>query len=290
MRSMTGYGAGEAALGRGAIAIEARTVNYRSLEVRVHVPPELADAALAIEQAARARLGRGRCEIVVRASGAWAGAPRLDVERARAAFADLARLRDELAPGEPLPFGLLASVPELFARPAGGNDTAARAALERALGAALDALDAARVREGLALSAELGGLAAKLKERLEAIDARRGEAARALAGRVRERVRALSAEAGYAPEGGRLELELALAAERGDLTEEVARLRIHLAGFVELLGRAGPVGRELDFLLQEMLREMNTLGSKCQDAELARSAVGAKAEIERLREQVQNVE
>lgn len=290
MRSMTGYGAGEAPLGRGTLGVEARTVNYRSLEVRVHVPPELADATLAIEQAARARLGRGRCEIVVRVPGAWAGAPRLDVERARAAFADLARLRDELAPGEPLPFGLLASVPELFAPPVGGGGAEARAALEGALGAALDALDAARAREGRALAAELGGLAARLRERLDAIDARRGEAARALAGRVRERVRALAAEAGYAPEGGRLELELALAAERGDLTEEVARLRIHLEGFVELLGRGGPAGRELDFLLQEMLREMNTLGSKCQDAELARSAVGAKAEIERLREQVQNVE
>ncbi|HEU4533613.1 MAG TPA: YicC/YloC family endoribonuclease, partial [Polyangiaceae bacterium] len=112
---MTGYGAGEAAVGGGTLGVEARTVNHRALEVRVHLPPELSDAALVLEQAARARLSRGRCEIVVRAQGAWAGAPRLDVGRARAAFAELGRLRDELAPGEPLPLGLLAAVPGLFA-------------------------------------------------------------------------------------------------------------------------------------------------------------------------------
>ncbi len=287
---MTGYGAGEASFGRGSLGVEARTVNHRSLEVRVHVPPELADAAMALEQAARARLGRGRCEIVARARGAWAGEPRLDVERARGALADLARLRDELAPGEPVPLSLLAAVPELFARPAGGDDGGAREALGRALGAALDALDAARAREGRALAAELGARSARLGPLLDAIEARRAAGARALSERVRERVRALAGEAAASLDPGRLELELALAAERGDVTEELTRVRIHLEAFGELLGREGPVGRELDFLLQEMLREMNTLGSKCQDAAAARAAVGAKAEIERLREQVQNVE
>jgi uncharacterized protein (TIGR00255 family) len=287
---MTGYGAGEAALGRGALGVEARTVNHRALEVRVHVPPELGDAAMAVEQAVRARLGRGRCEVVVRAQGAWAGEPRLDFERARAAFADLGRLRDELSPGEPVPLALLATVPELFTRPTGGAGPAARSALARALSSALDALDAARAREGRALALELGARAAKLGPLLDAIEERRAEGSRALLGRMRERVRALVADAGLVLDPGRLELELALAAERGDVAEELARLRIHLEGFFELLGREGPVGRELDFLLQEMLREMNTLGSKSQDAVAARAAVGAKAEIERLREQVQNVE
>jgi uncharacterized protein (TIGR00255 family) len=290
VRSMTGYGAGEVGLGRGSLGVEARTVNHRALEVRVYLPPELGDAAMAVEQAARARLGRGRCEIVVRVWGEWAGEVRLDFGRARAAFADLVRLRDELSPGEPVPLGLLAAVPDLFARPSPGGDAEARAALDRALGAALDALDAARAREGRALAAELEARAGRLGPLVDAIEARRAEGGRALVARMRERVRALAADAGPALDPGRLELELALAAERGDVAEELARVRIHLAGFGELLGREGPVGRELDFLLQEMLREMNTLGSKSQDAAAARAAVGAKAEIERLREQVQNVE
>jgi uncharacterized protein (TIGR00255 family) len=287
---MTGFGAGEAAVGAGSIAVEARTVNGRQLEVRVHAPPELADASLAVEQAVRARLGRGRCEVAVRARGAWGGEVRLDVARARAAWGELGRLRDELAPGEPLPLGLLAAVPGLFAGPAGAPAAAAREALGRAVAAALDALDASREREGRALGAELGARAARLGPALDAIEARRDAAAEAFARRVRERVRALVGDGAPALDPGRLEHEVALAAERGDVAEELARLRIHLAGFVELLGRPGPAGRELDFLLQEMLREMNTLGSKCHDAAAARAAAAAKAEIERLREQVQNVE
>src|SRR5579883_2082385 len=117
MRSMTGFGLGEAPLGAGKLAIEMRAVNHRFLDVRVRVPRELSDLGSYVEQVAREKLTRGRYEVAVRIDGVALGAPVLDRERARAAFRSLCELRDELAPGSDVPLGLLGSIPDLFVSP-----------------------------------------------------------------------------------------------------------------------------------------------------------------------------
>jgi len=165
---------------------------------------------------------------------------------------------------------------------------AAREALRPALAVALDALVAMRMREGEALARDLGGRLDSvdaLVQRAEALVPQSVEHHRA---RLAERVEELSR--GIALDPARLAQEVALFADRTDVTEEVTRLRSHLAQARALLAGAEPAGRKLDFLVQEMHREVNTIGSKSQSAEIAAIIVAAKAEIERLREQVQNVE
>lgn len=291
MKSMTGFGAGEAALPEGRVVAELRTVNSRHLEVRVRLPKELGDAGLSTEQQVRARLSRGRCDVAVRLELSGQAPLGLDLGRAQAALKALTRLRDLCAPGSEVPLTLLASVPDLFAPPE-GEMAALREAVGAAVGAALDALAEARQREGEALRADLSGRIARVVGQVDALAERRTEAAAAARRRLAERVRALLSTEGLdgSVNAGRVEQEIVSFVERNDVTEELTRLKIHLGRMAELLGEPGSVGRELDFLLQEAGREINTTGSKAQDAAMAQLVVAAKAELERLREQVQNVE
>jgi uncharacterized protein (TIGR00255 family) len=291
MRSMTGFGVADAPLGGGRLTVEVRTVNHRYLDLRVRVPKELSDLGMFLEQLTRARVTRGRCEVSVRVDASALSSNRLDLDRARHAFQAFQRVRDEVAPGAEVPLSLLASVPDLFA---GGvtEDTLdeARAAVSGALRGALDRLDATRDREGGALFADLTERGAVLATLVEQMAMRVPSMMDAYRRKVRERVQTLLAAADVAVDNGRVEQEVVLFADRTDITEELTRLRIHLAALDDLLGAEGTVGRRVDFLLQEISREVNTVGSKSQDAGITRAVVEAKAELERMREQVQNVE
>jgi uncharacterized protein (TIGR00255 family) len=162
------------------------------------------------------------------------------------------------------------------------------AALQPALAGALDALADMRRREGAALVAALEKHLDEVEATLAGIVRRAPELTRAQRDRLRERVADLLD--GRPLDPGRLEQEVALLAERGDVAEECDRLQSHLAQFQTTLKQSGPQGRRLDFLLQEMHREVNTMGAKSADAALAHEVVGLKTSIERLREQVQNLE
>src|SRR5580692_913417 len=144
MRSMTGFGLGEAPLGAGKLAIEIRGVNHRFLDVRVRVPRELGDLAPFVEHVAREKLSRGRYEVAVRVDGVALGTPVLDRERARAAFRALGELRDELAPGTEVPLALLGSIPDLFVSSVEREIDRLREATRAAFEAAVKALDTMR--------------------------------------------------------------------------------------------------------------------------------------------------
>lgn len=290
MRSMTGFGAGEAPLGHGRLVVEVRTVNHRFLDVRVRLPKELADCAMMVEQLTRGRLSRGRCEISVRLDGAAHAGAILDRARARAAFAALAEVRDELAPGAELPLTLLATVPDLFVVSSEGEVARMREALTVATHGALDAMDAMRAREGEGLRRDVAKRAHGLRLLVRAIAARVPDVLEGYRRRLRERIRTLMSTEEAPVDEARLEQEVVLFADRTDISEELTRLEIHLDGAAELLDCSEPCGRRLDFLLQEIGREINTIGAKSQDAAIARAVVEAKAELERVREQVQNVE
>jgi uncharacterized protein (TIGR00255 family) len=289
MRSMTGFGMGEAPLRQGRVTAEVRSLNHRFLELRIRLPPELVDHTFFVEQLCRERVGRGRYDVSVRIDGAALPPLELDVGRARALYAALGRLRDDLSPNAEVPLSMLAGFPGLMVGAEAANAEPSRAALAQSLAAALDQLDQMRLAEGTALAAELIGRLEALRRLVDTLREQAPSIVAAQERRLSERVaRLLGGTEGLDP--SRLAMEVALLADRCDITEELVRLSSHFGQFAVLTESVGPSGRKLDFLLQEMAREANTVGAKCQDASLSHLVVSLKAEVERLREQVQNIE
>ncbi len=292
---MTGFGLGEATLFGGRLLLEVRSLNHRFLEVRVRLPSELAEHTFFVEQRCRQLLQRGRYDVAVRLEGTDIQPFGIDLQRARKVYEDYERLRREVFHGQPdaaVSLSAVASAPGVVQTGVNLDPERAREALNAALEAALSDLHKMRRTEGEHLKKEL----------LARVDS-----SRLLCGKVRERSPQLVADyrrrlsdrllkllaatgSGSMVDSTRLELEVALLAEKTDVTEELARLDCHFTQFADLCSDPQPVGRRLDFLLQELGREANTIGSKCPDAETSYLVVELKAELERLREQVQNVE
>jgi uncharacterized protein (TIGR00255 family) len=290
MRSMTGFGLGEVPLGGGKLGVEIRGVNHRFLDVRVRVPRELGELTGFVEQVAREKLTRGRYEVAMRIEGLAIGAPVLDVDRARTVYRALCALRDELAPGSEVPLGLLGSIPDLFVSSVDREIEHLREATRKAFDAAVAALDGMRAKEGSALRDDLVRRLDRVRRLARDIERRSPDVLEAHRRRLKDRADRLRAASDIDVDGARLEQEIALFAERCDICEELTRLESHCAQFASLLASEEAVGRRLDFLLQEMAREANTVGAKSPDALIAHAVVEVKAEIERMREQVQNVE
>jgi uncharacterized protein (TIGR00255 family) len=290
MRSMTGFGAGEVPFGRGRLGVEIRAVNHRFLDVRVRVSRELSELAGFVEQVSREKLSRGRYEVTVRVDGADLDFPSLDRQRAKAAYAALCALRDEVAPGSDVPLSILGAVPDLFASSAEHQIDRLREATRLAFAAAVDSLDAMRLQEGEALKRDLSTRLAHVRQLGRDISGRSPEVLEIHRKRLRERAERIRASVDLDVNAARLEQEVALFAERSDICEELTRLESHCAQFESSLAGDEAVGRRLDFLLQEMARETNTVGAKSPDVQIAHAVVEVKVEIERMREQVQNVE
>ena len=290
MRSMTGFGLGEVPLGSGRLGVEIRGVNHRFLDVRVRVPRELAELAGFVEQVAREKLTRGRYEVVVRVDGTALGVPVLDLDRARGAFKALSELRDELAPGSEVPLALLAAIPDLFISSVDREIEQVRKATRGAFETATSALDAMRSREGIALGDDLVRRLESIRRLARDIERRSPDVLEAHRKRLRDRADRLRMSAELDVDASRLEQEIAMFAERCDISEELTRLESHCSQLASLLTSNEAIGRRLDFLLQEMAREANTIGAKSPDAQISHAVVEVKAEIERMREQVQNVE
>lgn len=287
---MTGFGVGEAELGMGRVTVELRSVNHRFSDVRVRVPTDLADFAFFVEQLGRKSLGRGRFDISVRIQGELLGQPVFAPERARQLYDSLCRLRDELSPKSEISVSALLSAPGLFLSGDSTHDEQLRQAIEAAFLIAVDDLDRMRLREGKYLSVQLFGLAQNARNLVGACRKKAEKAAPEFKVKLRDRLNRLLADTPIQVDQSRLEQEVALLAERTDITEEVARLASHFDQFTSLLDSTEQVGRRLDFLLQEVARESNTIGAKSQDSELSHLVVELKVEVERMREQVQNVE
>jgi uncharacterized protein (TIGR00255 family) len=289
MRSMTGFGTGEASLGEGRALVEVRSLNHRYLEVRTSMATELVGHGWILEQEARKRLDRGRYDIAARVVGLTPLAPQFDMARARLAYQSLCELRDELAPGTDVPIAALASLPELFsANPSIAGDLVADA-LRGALKNALVGLDEMRLREGDALRADLAGCLERMGQHRDTIESKTSNAVQRQRDKLHARVEQLLRDRGTAVDEARLENEIALLADRIDIAEELTRLESHFAQLADMLGTDEPVGRKMDFLLQEVAREINTISAKSQDAEVSQTAVELKAEIARMRQQIQNV-
>jgi uncharacterized protein (TIGR00255 family) len=287
---MTGFGTGRAVQDAETVDVDVRSVNHKFCEVKVRLPRELAALEVEIARAVKERLARGGIEVSVRRSGSQSTVvPRVDAalaaEYARA-FAELQQ-RLGLAGAVTLEDVLAAEgVVRVEERPP--DLEAGRGAVSAALAAALDALAAMRAREGEALARDLASRLDTVVAIVDRVEALAPQSIEHYRTRLGERLQDLAR--GFAPDPARVAQEVALFADRMDVSEEITRLRSHVAQTRELVEGTEPAGRKMEFLVQEMHREANTIGSKSQSAEIAALVVALKAEIERMREQVQNVE
>lgn len=289
--SMTGFGGGEARAGTTRVGVEVRTVNHRYLDVTVKGPREYVSLESRILEAVRARMKRGKVDVFVsRAADAGApGAVQVNAPLARGYRDALRALQAELGlPGE-VTIGMIAALRDVVVTGAPDSDPEAEwPAVLEALGVALDRLAAMRADEGKRLADDLAKQTANLRALAAAARERAPKIVEEYRVRLRDRLAKLLGDTALDP--ARLAQEVALLAERTDVHEELVRLDSHLDQLDALLGGGGELGRKLDFLLQEVGREINTLGSKANDADLARIVVDLKSTAEKIREQIQNLE
>lgn len=301
---MTGYGRGTAPLqsnGRGSapaaqavqsqLAVDIRSVNHRFFELRLHLDPQLSALGSVVETVMRKHVSRGRVDVTVRWDGQAPTRVQLDQPRARAAFEALQELRRELAPSEPFPLSLLGSVPGLFRETGGPADDDLSRACQTATEAACQELLSMRRAEGALLAQDLSARCAAIARALEQLTPNLPILVQLQQEKLRGRITQLLAGTGLSLEPGRLEHEVALIADRADISEELTRLDAHARALLPLLaaGADESVGHRIDFLLQEMTREANTSAAKLPDAGSTQVMLGIKAELLRMREQVQNV-
>lgn len=289
MYSMTGFGAGSAQFASGRILLELRALNHKHQDLRLRLPPELGEHAFFLEQVARAALGRGRYDMNVRLEGSALGAPEIDETRLRELYEALSRVRDEVAPGSVLSLDSLVRVPDVVVNKSPDAE-GARAALTEAFEGAKAELVAMRLAEGRTLKVDLEDRLARVREITQQLEQGSADLVELGRQRLRERLDQLLSTTSARLSEDRLEQEIALLADRSDITEELVRLGSHFQQFETLLQSNEPVGRRLDFLLQEISREVNTVGSKSQHSKTSHLVVEMKSEVERLREQVQNVD
>jgi uncharacterized protein (TIGR00255 family) len=292
MRSMTGYGGATAEAPAARLTVEIRGVNQRFLDVKVNLPREYLAWESEVRERVRAAVARGRVDVSITRS-ALARRRRYRVrarrELARAYLAAARKLARDLHLAGDVPLAEILRLPDLFevgeeAAPLDGE----LALLRRTLGAALARFVRARRREGATLAREMRRRVARLAQLTRRMRRVAPAAQRALRAQMQDRLANLAAATLADP--ARLAHEVVLWADRADVTEEMVRLEAHRAALAEAIGAPGPAGKRIEFLLQEVHRELNTAGDKAGDLRLSDLVLAAKGEVEKLREQVQNVE
>ena len=287
--SMTGFGSGVAESAGMAARVEVRAVNSRFCEVQLRCPSRLQQLEQQVRERVVSRVNRGKVSVVVEweMQGATASLPALDEEAVCNYLKQLERLRELGGFPTSTDLALVAGLPGVFKVAGAELPPEAEGLVLQALDQALDGFEQMRQAEGAALAADLRGRVGLIEERLTQIAGLSAAARQRLQAQLREKIDALL-RPGEIPEE-RLALEVVLLAERSDVAEEVVRFHSHNAQFIAALDKGGEVGRRLNFLLQEQNREANTISSKASEAQIVYLAVEIKEEVERLREQVQNL-
>ncbi len=293
IRSMTGFGTVEHAENGVSFVVVARGGNHRYLKVVIKLPERFQFADSAVEKAVRARLSRGSVSVAVRVNGGSdEGLSPIDGLALQRYIDDLAKARLPEGVNATIDLAAIASLPGVIHSPDFTDDERQRLTklLEDLAVRSVDAMTIMRCEEGQALHEALMDCVNGLRGHVDVVTERSPEVAKEYHARLESRVSALMQGGGFELEADALAREVAVFAERCDITEELTRLKSHLHQFVELCEREEPTGRTLDFLAQELLREANTIGSKSNDATIARHVVEMKTLIDRIKEQVQNVE
>ena len=295
IKSMTGFASLSRDDDRGTIGLTIRAVNHRFLDLQIRVPQNLADQESRVRALLQKRLARGRIEVTVTLQLRQTTTPQVELQedfaRAVAAAIDLAReqglVKGELTPGD------LLRMPQAFAikeraTEAESIGAAIGGTLEAAVNDAVDQLEAMRTREGEHLAVDLGARKDALGRLIDVLATAAEQGRVELESRLTERIKELMTIVPADPNA--VAQEIVRVAQRSDISEEVTRFKGHLTHWDALAASAEPCGRKLDFLLQEMNREINTIGSKADGLQVSELIIQSKAELERMREQVQNVE
>ncbi len=290
---MTGFGRGSAAGDDFTVAVDLKTVNNRFLDVHLRVGGELSGLEAQLRRRIGERLSRGRVEVAVTLDRTVEVTYEVNRPLVAGYIQAMRSMQREFGlAGEP-DINVLARLPGALQAARDGISEAMAEGVVRALDAALDDLEAMRSREGAALSAEMSARLDEIERHVPIIEALAAEQVVAYRTRVQRRISELLARDGLEVvelDQGRLAQEVAYLADRSDISEEIARLKSHLVQFRSSLSSEEETGKRLDFLLQELNREANTVLSKSTDLSVKESALAIKAAVEKLREQVQNVE
>jgi uncharacterized protein (TIGR00255 family) len=293
MKSMTGFGRGTAQGDGYNVAVDLKTVNNRFLDIHLRTSTDLSPVEALVRRRIGDRLSRGRVDVNISVERI----SEVSFELNRPLIAGFIHVMREMQrefglAGEP-DINVLARLPGAMQTARNGITDETLKGVERALAEALAELETMREREGAALSAEMSARLDEIERHLPIIESLSGEQVDTYRARVNKRISELLARDGLEIvelDQGRLAQEVAYLADRSDITEETARLRSHVAQFRAALAETGDTGKRLDFLLQEFNREANTVLSKSTDVAIKESALAIKAAVEKLREQVQNVE
>ena len=294
IESMTGFGSGQFEVDGVTYRVEIRTVNHRNMNTRFHMPAAFTDAQQAAQTLIKKRLSRGAVDMRVQAETSTGGPGRPQVNHAavRALMDSLTELAGEMG-CQPPSIDAVIRFPDLVSW--GSQEVDAEDARETLLAGieqALDGVDTLRREEGRALATDLAARLETVGAGLELLEGRAPQVLEGYEARLRQRLNEISEKEGLKVDEGRLVTELVLFSDRCDITEEVVRARTHVAQMTDLVNGGGETrerGKRLDFLAQELGRELNTMGAKCRDAGMAGAVVDGKVELERIREQVQNI-
>ena len=292
MKSMTGYGKGMVAGDDFSVSVDLKTVNNRFLDIHLRVGSELASLEPSIKKRITSRLTRGRVDVTVSMERVAQVAYELNRPLIAGYITALKQLQQDFNIAGELDINILARIPGALQHARNGIDERVVGGLEQALDQALDELEKMREQEGEALKNELRDRVRKIEALVPVIEASAAGLADAYRQRLQKRIGELLNRGGQIVEVDpvRLAQEVAYLADRSDVSEEMVRLRSHLSQFQEALDAPGEAGKMLDFLLQELNREANTTLSKSTDLVIKEAGLAIKAEVEKLREQVQNVE
>jgi uncharacterized protein (TIGR00255 family) len=291
IKSMTGYGRAEAVLQGRNIVVEAKSVNHRFLEISLRLPSALFPLEMELKKKVGERFKRGRIEIFIRLEGEGADVSKvnLNLEIAHNYFDVLNRIKEEFGLQDTINLKTLTGFRDIFTPPAETQlSPEFLSQVESSMQEALAMLMKMRQEEGLAMYQDMEMRLNVIREILVTIKLRAPQVVLEYQKRLTERIKELTA--GHALDDIRLAQEVALLAEKSDITEEIVRLQSHISQFVSLLQSDEAEGKKIDFLLQEMNREINTIGSKSNDFEITRQVIEVKSELSKLREQAQNIE
>ncbi len=292
MKSMTGFGKREVLSQGTMVGVEIRSVNHRFCEIMARLPKTLSSMELELKEQIKQVCERGRVEVMVTVNGAGPASKKvvtLDRELARRYIQELKQLQRDCHLSGTIDVNIVAGFRDLFSV---NEEAAPLPDLSKLVTGlthkALSDLEKMRKKEGAVLQKDLTQRLHAIEGRLRTVQQRIPVALEASAVRLKARVSKLLE--GHSVNLDRIAQEMAMLAERSDVTEELTRLKSHVAQFRAALKEKGPVGKRLDFLLQEMGREVNTIGSKANDGDISTEVVELKSELEKIREQVQNIE
>ena len=291
MQSMTGYGRSEVHQAQLTLTVEARSVNHRYLDIALRYPRLYAPLEARMKQRVQAHVARGRIDITIAQQDDPGTRRGLTLDHALAGqyYAALQQLQTSLQLPGPIDVSLIAGLRDVFKVEEPAEDAeAAWDLIALGLDTALQALHTMRQQEGEALERDFHSRLQTMRQHAQTIRQRVPEVVLDYRQRLEQRVTELFEQ--YTLDPQRLAQEAILFAERTDITEELTRLEAHMQAFTRLLASPEAVGRKIDFLVQEMNREVNTIGAKSNDTAISHSVVELKSELERIREQIQNIE